>query len=209
LSNINFQIIAGVDEAGRGPLAGPVVAAALVISEENLLKLNGVDDSKKLSAKKREILFEQICGLADRFSIVAVGARRIDKINIREATKLAMKLAIERVNPQLALIDGNMEVPVRCSQKTIIGGDASVPLIGAASILAKVYRDKLMQKLAAKYPGYGLDGHQGYPTASHKKAVSILGPSRIHRMTFRGVKEFVKLSPQHANHNFDTSVLLT
>ncbi len=209
MSNINFQIIAGVDEAGRGPLAGPVVAAALVISEENLLKLNGVDDSKKLSAKKREILFEQICGLADRFSIVAVGARRIDKINIREATKLAMKLAIERVNPQLALIDGNMEVPVRCSQKTIIGGDASVPLIGAASILAKVYRDKLMQKLAAKYPGYGLDGHQGYPTASHKKAVSILGPSRIHRMTFRGVKEFVKLSPQHANHNFDTSVLLT
>ena len=209
MNNLQAQIIAGVDEAGRGPLAGPVVAAAVIISDENIRKLDGVDDSKKLSAKKREILYEQIYELADMFSIVAVGARRIDKINIREATKLAMKLAIERVDPQLALIDGNMEVPVKCQQKTIIGGDASVPLIAAASILAKVYRDKLMQKLSVKYPGYGLDGHQGYPTASHKKAVSLLGPSRIHRVTFRGVKEFVKLSPSNAKQNFNSSVLFT
>lgn len=186
------MIIAGVDEAGRGPLAGPVVAAAVILPLN--FDFKEIADSKQLKAKDRETLFEYIRCNAIKYSIIAIGHHRIDQINIREATKLAMSIAIDKVKPELALIDGNMKVPCSCNQKTIIKGDSTVPIISAASILAKVYRDKLMTKLDLKYPGYGLSKHQGYPTAIHRLAIQNIGPSKIHRKTFRGVKEFVAVS---------------
>ncbi len=192
----NELTTAGVDEAGRGPLAGPVVAAAVIITKKNLeeLKNLGISDSKKLSKQKRELLYSEIVNRALNYSIVTVGHSRIDKINIRNATELAMRLAIKKVNPKLALIDGNMRVNVTCDQETIIKGDLLVPLISAASILAKVYRDKLMETLDKKYPGYKFAIHQGYPTKKHKELISTLGPSKIHRRTFAGVKEHIKIS---------------
>ncbi len=180
--------IAGIDEAGRGPLAGPVVAAAVVFPEGYTNP--NITDSKKLSAKKRDSLIAEIKLAALSWSVVAVGHKRIDLLNIREATRLAMRLALERVEADYALIDGNMGIDSKIPHEWIIKGDAKVLQIGAASILAKVYRDQLMQTLEHRYPGYGLGGHAGYPTASHRAAVAELGPSPIHRRTFRGVKEF-------------------
>lgn len=191
------MFIAGVDEAGRGPLAGPVVAAAAVFAEG--FSHPRIRDSKKLSAKTRENLFEEIKRLASSWSIVAVGARRVDALNIREATKLAMSLAVRRVHADLVLIDGNMEIDTALPQRTVVGGDDKHVEISAASILAKVWRDRLMVVLDKKYPGYGFSLHAGYPTADHRLAVATLGPSPVHRRTFRGVKEYAAKSPSEQN----------
>jgi ribonuclease HII len=177
--------ICGVDEAGRGPLAGPVVAAAVVLYQD--FSDPRIKDSKKLSKQQRERLFDYIKDTALSWSIVAVGPRRIDAINILQATKLAMRLAVERVEADLVLIDGNQPIVCRLPQRTVIGGDRLHVQISAASILAKVWRDRLMQQLSAKYPGYGFEQHAGYPTASHKATIKTLGPCRIHRKTFSGV----------------------
>lgn len=187
-----------MDEAGRGPLAGPVVAAAVVYNEG--FTDPRIKDSKALSAKQREHLFEYIKETALSWSIVAVGPRRIDQINILQATKLAMRLAVERISADLVLVDGNQPILTSINQRTVIGGDRLHVEISAASILAKVWRDRLMDKLATRYPGYGLEKHAGYPTAAHRAALVELGPSRVHRKTFAGVcqplhrKEELKIS---------------
>lgn len=177
--------ICGVDEAGRGPLAGPVVAAAVVFDES--FEDPRIKDSKALSTKQREKLFDYIKESAISWAIIAVGPRRIDQINILQATRLAMKLAVERVSADLVLVDGNQPIVCSLPQRTVIGGDRLHVQISAASILAKVWRDRLMQTLAKRYPGYGLEKHSGYPTAAHRAALINLGPSRIHRKTFAGV----------------------
>lgn len=183
------MLICGVDEAGRGPLAGPVVAAAAVFPEgyENPL----IQDSKALSAKQRNALFEQIKETASSWAIIAVGPRRIEELNILQATKLAMRLAVERVRADLVLVDGNQPIVCVLPQRTVIGGDRLHVQISAASILAKVWRDRLMETLGEKYPGYGLEKHAGYPTPAHKRAIVELGPCRVHRKTFAGVAQFV------------------
>lgn len=177
--------ICGVDEAGRGPLAGPVVAAAVVFNDT--FCDSRIKDSKALSAKQREKLFDYIKESALSWAIIAVGPRRIDQLNILQATKLAMKLAVERVSADLVLVDGNQPILTSLPQQTVIGGDRIHVQISAASILAKVWRDRLMKMLAVRYPGYGLEKHSGYPTTAHRAALAQLGPSRIHRMTFQGV----------------------
>ncbi len=181
--------VAGVDEAGRGPLAGPVVAAAVVFPSTYSNSL--ITDSKQLSASKREALYEEIIHSAHSWSIVSVGHRRIESLNILQATRLAMKLAVERIQADLVLIDGNTPIDISIPQRTVIGGDAIHMEISAASILAKVWRDRLMRTLGGRYPGYGLESHAGYPTKAHRESIRILGPSRIHRRTFSGVKEYL------------------
>ena len=197
LGDLTEHIIAGADEAGRGPLAGPVTGACVVLPvgyEHKYLK-----DSKKLTALQRESAFVDIVNSALAFSVVCVGNRRIDLINIRQASRLAMKLAAFRVHRQLfgeaiinpnfwLLIDGNMGLDTGFNETTIIKGDAKVKEISAASILAKVTRDWLMSVLDNKYPGYGLNGHKGYPTKAHLNSISTLGPTCVHRKTFKGVK---------------------
>jgi ribonuclease HII len=177
--------ICGVDEAGRGPLAGPVVAAAAVFDES--FSDARIKDSKRLSAKQREELFDYIKERSLGWAIVAVGHRRIDQLNILQATKLAMRLAVERVSADLVLIDGNQRIVSPYPQRTVVGGDRLHVQISAASILAKVWRDRLMHILAHRYPGYGFDKHSGYPTERHRAALLELGPSRVHRRTFAGV----------------------
>jgi ribonuclease HII len=181
----NCSAVAGVDEAGRGPLAGPVVAAAAVFhgsyTNEKFV------DSKTISRNKREILFEEIKEVALSWSIVAVGPRRIEALNILEASREAMRLAVQRVSAKFILVDGNVPIRTSYPQQTVIGGDSLITHISAASILAKVYRDRLMDKLAQLYPQYGFEKHAGYPTKSHRQALIDHGPSRIHRRTFNGV----------------------
>jgi len=179
------MLICGVDEAGRGPLAGPVVAAAAVFEEG--FQDSRIKDSKALSAQQRERLFDYIIKTARAWSVVAVGPRRIEALNILQATKLAMQLAVSRIDADLVLIDGNQPIVCSLPQRTVIGGDALHVEISAASIIAKVWRDRLMHKLGALYPGYGLEKHSGYPTAAHRQALLRLGPSRAHRRTFAGV----------------------
>jgi ribonuclease HII len=188
------KIIAGIDEAGRGPLAGPVVAAAVILPNDFFDP--EIRDSKKLSAKKREGLFRTIKEVALAYSIVAVGQRRIDRFNIREATRLAMGLALKRValkiKPDLVLIDGDMTTNLHAfTQKAVVGGDDLHIQISAASILAKVWRDNLMQKLDQRYPNYSFSKHAGYPTKEHKRLISVHGPCPVHRRFFRGVSEFL------------------
>lgn len=186
------MLICGVDEAGRGPLAGPVVAAAAVF--EDGFQNSAIKDSKLMSAKQRAALFEYIQKTARAWSIVAVGPRRIEELNILQATRLAMKLAVERVEADLVLVDGNQPISCRFAQRTVVGGDRLHVQISAASILAKVWRDRLMGVLGERYPGYGFEKHAGYPTPSHKKAIIELGPCRVHRKTFAGVAGISKPS---------------
>lgn len=183
------MFIAGVDEVGRGPLAGPVVAAVAVFEEG--YSNPHIRDSKKLSAKQREELVGVIKADTVQWAIVSVGHRRIEELNIREASRLAMSLAVSRIKADLVLVDGN--VPIACStpQRTVIGGDDIHVEISAASILAKVFRDSLMAVLDKKYPGYAFSKHAGYPTEFHRKAIISLGPCPVHRRTFQGVKEHV------------------
>ncbi|MEJ5300259.1 MAG: ribonuclease HII [Thermodesulforhabdaceae bacterium] len=181
-----FSRIAGVDEAGRGPLAGPVVAAAVILPEN--INLNGINDSKKLSPARREELFQEILYLAE-VSISYVSPEEIDSINILKASLKAMKLAIEGLtpSPDIALIDGPYEIEVDCCNRGIAGGDSKSLSIAAASIVAKVFRDRLMNFYHRLYPDYGFDQHKGYPTRYHLESLAKFGPSPIHRKSFNRV----------------------
>ena len=185
-------IIAGTDEAGRGPLAGPVVAAAAILTAEqrDLLLSFGLRDSKKLSARRRESLFEKICEAGVVWKAQAASPRRIDRENILRASLWCMKRAVERlpVVPSLVLVDGNRLIPgLSIAQRTVIQGDDRVPAIAAASIIAKVLRDRTMDVFDRIYPQYKLAKHKGYPSALHKQLIAEYGPSPIHRLSFRGV----------------------
>lgn len=185
-----FHAVAGVDEVGRGPLAGPVVCAAVILPLDEELRISGVDDSKKLSAKKREMLAERIKNTAVAWSVVEVDEKTIDEINILQATRLGMKRAVESLArpADMVLTDGNMTLDIAVPQRSIVKGDALVYSIGAASILAKVHRDELMKKYAEEFPEYGFDRNVGYGTKEHIGAIREVGICRIHRRTF--VKNF-------------------
>lgn len=185
-----FTAVAGVDEVGRGPLAGPVVCAAVILPLEDEKRIAGINDSKKLSAKKREELAEKIRQTARAYSIVQVEAEEIDDMNILQATRLCMKRAVESLGipADMVLTDGNMTLDIELPQRSIVKGDALVCSIGAASILAKVYRDALMKKYAEEFPRYGFEHNAGYGTAAHIQAIREHGICKIHRKTF--VKKF-------------------
>ncbi len=181
-----YGAIAGVDEVGRGPLAGPVVCAAVIMPLGEDKRIRGVDDSKKLSKKKRETLAEEIKKTALAYCIAEVDRETIDEINILQATRLGMKRAVEGlgITPDLVLTDGNMTLDIQIEQKSIVKGDALVYSIGAASILAKVYRDELMAKYAGEFPEYGFESNAGYGTAAHIRAIKERGICKLHRRTF-------------------------
>ncbi len=179
--------VAGVDEVGRGPWAGPVVACAVVLDPARVPV--GLDDSKRLSAVQRERLFEEICATAD-VSLAFAPPTRIDGHNIRQATLWALARAVAGLacTPRLVLVDGNDLPPVPCLARTIIGGDGLVASIAAASIVAKVTRDRLMGALGAAHPGYGFERHIGYGTPEHQQALAALGVCRHHRTSFAPVR---------------------
>ncbi len=188
-----YNIFCGIDEAGRGPLCGPVVVASCIMPLDNDKIIMGINDSKKLSEKQREELFEQIKKTAICYSIQEIDEKTIDEINILEATKLGMKKAIEGLSqkPNLTLVDAVKNIDSDVQQIAIIKGDATSYSIAAASILAKVYRDKLMQKLDAEYPEYHFAKHKGYGTKEHIELLKKFGPCKIHRKSF--IKNFVKI----------------
>ena len=183
-SELPFELICGVDEAGRGPLAGPVCAAAVILPKG--LVIPGLNDSKKLSDKRRRELFPIIQHEAVSFGIAFASQEEIDEINILQATFLAMRRAMEQLNPQpeFALIDGNRETDFGVPCKTVIKGDSLSANIAAASVLAKVTRDNWMMEAAEKYPGFGFEIHKGYGTKAHYAALEKLGPCPIHRRSF-------------------------
>ncbi len=185
------KLTAGIDEAGRGCLAGPVVAAAVILLPA---RLAGLADSKQISPRHRALLEAQIKSQALAWSLGVTWHGEIDRINILQATIRAMIKALTRLKmtPDLVLIDGNQEIPMSIAQRAIVGGDASQPCISAASILAKTFRDRLMISLDKKYPGYGFARHKGYGTREHLMSIRRLGPSPIHRMTFRGVRPVIR-----------------
>ena len=176
--------LCGVDEAGRGPLAGPVCAAAVILPRGTVIE--GLNDSKKLSEKRREALYDEIIGKAIAFGVAFASVEEIEEKNILEATFLAMNRAIEKLSvvPALVLIDGNRNKGIALPSRCVIGGDGKCADIAAASILAKVTRDRYMLEMAEKYPQYGFDRHKGYGTAAHYAAIREYGPSPIHRMSF-------------------------
>ena len=180
---------AGVDEAGRGPLAGPVVVAAVILPAR--YELDCLDDSKRLSAARRERLAPEIEAQAIAFNVQFVGVDEIDEINILQATLNGMQRAVENLEPAplRAMIDGNRAPRLSCEVITVIGGDRLVASISAASVLAKVYRDRLMLSMHDLYPEYGFDRHKGYPTAHHLDRLKVLGPCPIHRKSFAPVRE--------------------
>jgi ribonuclease HII len=182
------RLTVGVDEAGRGPLAGPVVAAAVVLDPAWLIE--GLRDSKRLSSARREALAVTIRERALAWCIASADPEEIDRLNILGATHLAMQRAVAGLGlaPELVLVDGNRAPALAAPTRTIVGGDASVPAISAASILAKVARDALMVRLADAYPGYGFEVHKGYPTAEHRAALRRLGPTAVHRRSFAPVR---------------------
>ncbi len=183
--NFTEKLIAGIDEAGRGPLAGPVVCACVIMPLEKEKVIDGINDSKQLSEKKREFLYDKIIQNAISYSIVEIDEKVIDEINIYNATKLGMKKALEKlsVTPERILIDA-MKIDTQLPQNNIIKGDTLSYNIAAASILAKVYRDRLMKKYDEIYPQYGFAQHKGYGTKMHYEALRQYGKSKIHRETF-------------------------
>ncbi len=186
------RLLAGVDEAGRGPLAGPVVAAAVILDPER--PIPGLDDSKALTEAKREALYREIVEKALAWGVGRAEVEEIDCINILQATLLAMQRAVAVLDPapDHALVDGNQCPTLACTVEYVIGGDAIVPAISAASIIAKVTRDREMVELDARYPGYGLAGHKGYSTKTHLEALQALGPSPIHRRSFAPVRRLLE-----------------
>ena len=182
------ELVAGVDEVGRGPLCGAVVTAAVILDPRR--PILGLNDSKKLTEARRELLYEEICEKALAWCIARAEVDEIDQLNILHATMLAMQRAVEglSITPKLALIDGNRcpKLAVPCAP--VIQGDAKVPAIAAASILAKVSRDREMAAFELVYPGYGISGHKGYPTPVHLEALARLGPTPIHRRSFAPVR---------------------
>ena len=179
-----FSAVCGCDEAGRGPLAGPVVAAAVILPRG--VEIPGLNDSKKLTEKKREALFDVICETALAYAVAEASPAEIDEINILNASMLAMRRAVEALGipADYALIDGNTSRGFSIETETVVGGDGKSPSIAAASILAKVTRDRMCADMDAAYPAYGFLGHKGYPTKAHMDAVREHGPSPIHRKTF-------------------------
>jgi ribonuclease HII len=194
------RLTAGVDEAGRGPLAGPVVVAAVIL--DPLQTPDGLNDSKRLSEKQREALFPQIQEQALAWSVVEVGVDEIDELNILQATLMGMQRAVESLSPApvLALIDGNRAPALQCEVRTIVQGDRLEPAISAASILAKVTRDRLMEDFHRRFPCYGFDRHKGYPTAEHLRLLVENGPCAIHRKSFAPVRHALQreLLPAHS-----------
>ncbi len=186
------QLICGVDEAGRGPLAGPVYAAAVILDPAR--PIDGLDDSKKLSEKKRERLALEIREKALAFGIAFATVEEIDQINILQATLLAMRRAVDALplQPTQALIDGNRCPQLAMPSRAIIGGDALEPAISAASILAKTMRDAEMLRIHADYPHYALDRHKGYDTAAHRAALEMYGPACFHRKSFAPVRALLE-----------------
>ena len=184
INDSGLSPLCGVDEAGRGPLAGPVCAAAVILPRGAVIE--GLNDSKKLSEKRREALYDEIVESAIAFGIAFASVEEIEEKNILEATFLAMNRAIEQLSvvPALALIDGNRSKGIVLPSRCVIGGDGKCADIAAASILAKVTRDRYMLEMAEKYPQYGFDRHKGYGTAAHYAAIREFGPSPIHRMSF-------------------------
>ena len=182
--SLGLRLICGVDEAGRGPLAGPVCAAAVILPEH--LQIPGLNDSKKLTDKKRRELFPVIQEQAIAYGIGLASEQEIDEINILQATFLAMRRALDQlsIRPEIALIDGNRETDFGLPVKTVVKGDSLSANIAAASILAKVTRDNLMMELAQQYPEYGFEIHKGYGTKAHYEALRTYGPCPIHRKTF-------------------------
>lgn len=187
--NLVEALVAGVDEVGRGPLCGAVVTAAVILDPGK--PILGLNDSKKLSLARREVLFDEIQEKALAWCVARAEVAEIDRLNILHATMLAMQRAVEglQVQPRLALIDGNRCPKLAVPSAPVVKGDSQVPAIAAASILAKVTRDREMQVLDALYPGYGLAGHKGYPTAEHLDALRRLGPTPIHRRSFAPVRD--------------------
>ncbi|MBL0716946.1 MAG: ribonuclease HII [Desulfosarcina sp.] len=190
-SNKGFLKIAGLDEAGRGPLAGPVVSAAVILPDS--FAVPGINDSKKLTPLKRDYFYNQIRTHALATATGIVDSVEIDRINILQATLLSMLKAVKNldINPDFLLVDGTFTISSTLPQSTIIKGDSLSISIAAASIIAKVTRDRLMKKYDEKYPQFGFARHKGYPTKVHKEAIKKFGPSSIHRHTFKGVKEYL------------------
>ena len=191
-SHQGFKNIAGIDEAGRGPLAGPVVAAAVIFPFK--VNIPGLNDSKKLSANKREELFPKIQEISVAFGLAVVDQKVIDKINILQAARLAMKQAVEtlKITPGLLLIDGNQKIDSTLNQWAIVKGDSRSLSIAAASVLAKVTRDRIMDGYHKLYPQYEFNRHKGYGTRLHRNLIQEHGPCPIHRSTFKGVSEYIK-----------------
>ncbi len=186
-----FNKVAGIDEAGRGPLAGPVVSAAVILPKN--FSVSDVVDSKKLTAKKRARLYQEIYTHAVSVGVGIVDSVEIDRINILQASLLSMSMAAQNLRPQpeCLLIDGTFSISSHLPQKPIAKGDALSISIAAASIVAKVTRDRLMEEYHAYYPQFGFSQHKGYPTRAHKEAIRKFGYCPIHRRTFRGVKEYL------------------
>lgn len=192
MRSTNDSLIAGVDEAGRGPLAGPVVVAAVILDPTQ--PITGLADSKILNAARREALDAQIRQRALAFSVIEIGVADIDRLNILQATLLGMSRALAALSPapELALIDGNrLPKDLCCAAHAIVDGDATEPAIGAASILAKVARDRILCGLDSIHPGYGFAQHKGYPTPEHLAALRQLGPCPEHRRSFAPVKQLL------------------
>ena len=185
-------LVAGVDEAGRGPLAGPVVAGAVILDPQN--PIHGLKDSKRLTALRRDVLYEEIREKALAWAVGHADVEEIDRINILQATMLAMKRAVEALQtvPDHALIDGNRCPDLCCPAQAIVKGDSRVAAISAASIMAKVTRDREMLSLDVVYPGYGLAQHKGYPSKAHIEALENLGVTPIHRRSYAPVRRVIE-----------------
>lgn len=187
------ELVAGVDEVGRGPLCGAVVTAAVILDPNR--PILGLNDSKKLTEARREKLFDEICEKALSWHIARAEVEEIDKLNILHATMLAMQRAVEglHITPKMAMIDGNRCPKLGMPSEAVVKGDSKVPAIAAASILAKVSRDREMAAFELIYPGYGIGGHKGYPTPVHLEALARLGPTPIHRRSFAPVRQAYEL----------------
>lgn len=182
--NQGYNIIAGVDEAGRGPLAGPVFASVVILPLD--CKIDGLNDSKKLSEKKREYLYDKIIEKAIDYSVASASEKEIDEINILQATFLAMKRALKKIKirPDIIFVDGNRDPGFDIKTECVVKGDSLIDSISAASILAKVSRDRFIKELAKDYPEYGFEKHKGYGTKAHYEAINKYGISNVHRKTF-------------------------
>jgi len=195
LAQQGYKRLAGIDEAGRGPLAGPVVAACVVlpVAEESLV----FNDSKKFSPARREELYELFMGRRIPVGIGIVHHDEIDRLNILQASLLAMKKAVLQLAepPDFLLIDGNQPIELSTPQRSLVKGDSRSASIAAASIIAKVTRDRIMEAFHRRFPVYGFDRHKGYPTRAHRDAIQRYGPCILHRATFRGVREYLRPQP--------------